>query len=189
MISESVKTRDLSDQLISITAPAYNEYDSLIELCNRIQECLNPLTTNYEIIIVDNHSTDGSLELLRKMVASDSRLKYVRLSKNFGHFGGIIAGMEHCSGDIIITMDADLQHPPEVIPEFLSQWCQGYNVVGTRKRTNTQSSKIRHLINQACYKGLGWLIGFPLIDHQSDFRLLDRAALSSILALPENVNF
>ncbi len=189
MTSVNLKTRTLKDRLISITAPAFNEQESLGELCKRVKKSIDPLTDNYEIIIVDNNSSDGSLALLRSLSASDSRIKYVRLSKNFGHFGGLIAGMEHCSGDIIITMDADLQHPPEMIPKFLAEWCNGYNVVGTRKKKNSRTGKLRHFFNQIYYKGLGRVIGFPLIDHQSDFRLLDRSALLALISLPEKNKF
>jgi len=183
------KNRTLDDKLVSITAPAYNEAKCLGELCVRIQESVEKITDNYEIVIVDNDSGDGSLSLLRQLGADNPRIKYVRLSRNFGHQGGIIAGMEHCAGDIIITMDADLQHPPEVIPSLLHEWCLGYNVVGTKKKKSNKTSALRHLFNRTCYKGLGFLIGFPLSSHQSDFRLLDRSAMMALLSLPEKEKF
>lgn len=184
-----LKNRSIGDKIISITAPAFNEAESLEELCNRIKISLENFTKNYEIVIVDNDSSDNSAQLLHQLATVDSRIKYVRLSRNFGHYGGIIAGMEHCSGDIIITMDADLQHPPEVLPNLLDEWCKGYNIVGTRKRKSRKTSALRHSFNQMCYRGLGRIIGFPLTSHQSDFRLLDKSAMRAIIALPEKDKF
>ena len=189
MTEKKLESRTIGDKLISITAPAYNEVKCLEELCDRIKSSIEKITKTYEIVIVDNSSSDGSASLLRQLSANDPRIKYVRLSRNFGHFGGIIAGMEHCSGDIVITMDADLQHPPEVIPQFLEEWCKGYNIVGTKKRKSSKTNRLRHLFNQMCYNGLGKITGIPLTSHQSDFRLLDRSALSALLSLPEKDKF
>jgi len=184
-----LKNRSIGDKIISITAPAFNEAESLEELCKRIRISIEKITENYEIVIVDNDSSDCSLEILRRLGTEESRIKYVKLSRNFGHYGGIIAGMEHCSGDIIITMDADLQHPPEVLPNLLEEWCKGYNIIGTRKKKSKKTSALRHSFNQMCYKGLGRVIGFPLTSHQSDFRLLDRSAMRAIILLPEKDKF
>lgn len=181
--------RSLAGKLISVTAPALNEEDNLEALCQQIAEALSPLTENYEIVIADNASSDNSHALLQRLSAKDPRIKYVRLSRNFGHQGGLIAGMHHCAGDIIITMDADLQHPPKVIPELLEQWQKGFDVVGTQKQAVGYTTPLRLLLNHIFYKVVGRSTGIPLTQHQSDFRLLDRAALNALLALPEREKF
>ena len=152
MTEEKIENRTIGDKLISITAPAFNEVKCLEELCDRIKNSIEKITKSYEIVIVDNNSSDGSASLLRQLSADDPRIKYVRLSRNFGHFGGIIAGMEHCSGDIIITMDADLQHPPKVLPKLLDEWCKGYNIVGTRKRKSDR----KRALDQNWFKDIGF---------------------------------
>lgn len=180
---------NLSEALISVTAPAYNEEENLREFCARVKATLDPLTSNYEIVIVENGSADGSMDILRDLAAQDSRVKYVQLSRNFGHQGGLLAGMSHCAGTIIITMDADLQHPPEVLPELLECWQQGFDVVGTRKRPSDYTNPIRRMMNSFFYKFVGGSIGIPLSQHQSDFRLFDRSALQALLSLPEREKF
>jgi len=184
-----VATRSLKNKLISVTAPAFNEVGALRNLCERISAALTPLTENFEIIIVENGSSDGSLELLRELSAEDQRIKYVSLSRNFGHQGGLLAGMHHAAGDIVITMDADLQHPPEVLPELIENWQNGFDVVGTQKRSADYTSTFRHSLNGIFYKFMGRSIGIPLSHHQSDFRLLDRVALDALLNLPEREKF
>ncbi|PIW26380.1 MAG: glycosyltransferase [Rhodospirillales bacterium CG15_BIG_FIL_POST_REV_8_21_14_020_66_15] len=181
--------RPLAGKLISITAPALNEVENLRPLCARIKAALEPLTDNFEIVIVDNASKDGSADLLRELSAEDPRIKFVLLSRNFGHQGGLIAGMCHCAGDLVITMDADLQHPPEVIPDLVDKWRQGFDVVGTQKRPTDYTNPFRRSANALFYKVVGKIIGIPLSQHQSDFRLLDRCALDTLLALPEREKF
>lgn len=183
------KQRDINNKLISITAPALNEGDNLEDLFERIIKAIEKITKNFEIVIVDNGSSDKSRELLKSYSSKDDRIKYVFLSKNFGHQGGLIAGMAHCSGDIIITMDADLQHPPEVIPELLEKWKEGYDVVGTIKHSNDYTHPIRRISNRIFYKLIGIFTGIPLSQHQSDFRLLDKKALDALLSLPEREKF
>jgi len=102
--------------MVSIVAPAYNEQENLQALCDRLRAVLDGLGLPYEIIIVENGSEDGSLELLRKMRAGDERVHYLSLSRNFGHQGALVAGLEYARGDVVVTMDADLQHLPKYFP-------------------------------------------------------------------------
>lgn len=183
------KIRNIADVLISITAPAYNEEDNLELLCERLISSLEKVSNNFEIIIVDNGSSDNSVDILYRLANKDPRIKYVLLSRNFGHQGGLVAGMYHCSGDLVVTMDADLQHPPEVVPELLRQWENGYDVVGTVKSTHEHTSLLRKILNKIFYKYVGASIGIPLSQYQSDFRLLDKSALKALLSLPEKEKF
>jgi polyisoprenyl-phosphate glycosyltransferase len=187
--SDNHQPRNLSDKLISITAPAFNEEENVKELCESIRSNLTPISENYEIVLVDNGSTDQTLAIIKEMAINDARIKYVSLSRNFGHQGGLLAGMHHCLGDIVITMDADLQHPPKVLPELLDKWCEGYDVVGTTKRSTNYTGIGRIILNNIFYKYVGHSIGIPLSQHQSDFRLLDKTALNALLSLPEKEKF
>lgn len=184
-----VKRRISSEVLISVTAPAFNEELNLRLFCERLKKNLDPITVNYEIIIVENGSTDDSYALLRELSREDSRVKYVQLSRNFGSQGGLIAGMTHSTGDVVITMDADLQHPPEVIPRLIDCWCEGFDIVGTRKKSVEYTGRIRRWTSRLFYRVMSDVTGLSLSDQQSDFRLLDRVALDAILALPEKDKF
>jgi glycosyltransferase involved in cell wall biosynthesis len=123
------------------------------------------------------------------MHAADSRIHFVSLSRNFGHQGGLVAGLENCRGDVAITLDADLQHPPALIPDMLRLWRDGYQVVNTRRREANSGRGARSLINWVFYTIMSRLSGIPLNERQSDFRLLDRKALDALLSLPEREKF
>ena len=104
-----------SPATVSIVATAFNEQENLEVLCDEIRRALEEDYPELEILIIDNGSTDQSLDMLKRLRSQDDRIGFVSLSRNFGHQGGLIAGLEHSSGDVIVTMDADLQHLPEVI--------------------------------------------------------------------------
>src|SRR5688500_4414647 len=119
---------------LSIVVPVHNEASNLPELYSRLSTVLAATGATYEIIIVNDGSTDGSLQLLRELHAADPRLKVINLARNFGHQVAISAGLDHAKGEGIVLMDADLQDPPEVIPDFIRKWDEGYQVVyGTRR--------------------------------------------------------
>jgi len=142
----------------------------------------------YELVFVDNGSTDGSLELIKRLANRDPNVRYLSLSRNFGHQGGLFAGLCHCRGDAVITMDADLQHPPSLIPEMARLWQQGFEIVYTKKR-NHQGSGLRGLQIRLFYRVLSKLSGLKLSFGQSDFRLMDRKVVDVILNIPENRKF
>lgn len=175
--------------IVSIVAPAFNECDNLPTLCSEIRAVLEAEKRDFEILIVDNGSTDDTLSVLKKLRAADPRIGFVSLSRNFGHQGGLIAGLEHCRGGVVISMDADLQHPPAVIPDLLAQWEAGFDVVGTVRTSAPGTSKIRLSLNRLFYAGFRRLMGEHMMGGQSDFRLMDRRALDALLALPEKEKF
>ena len=119
--------------MISIISPVYNEADNLIDLYERIKNVLNKIQEDFEVILVENGSEDNSLEIIKRIRKEDSRIKYLSLSRNFGHQGGIWAGLNYARGDAVISMDGDLQHPPEIIPLMIEHWKKGYDVVFTTK--------------------------------------------------------
>lgn len=175
--------------LVSIVAPAYNEEESLPHLCERVRGVMEGLGRDFELIIVENGSVDRSLEILKDQHHKDGRIHYVSLSRNFGHQGALIAGLEHARGDVVISMDADLQHPPEVIPEMLKLWEDGYEVVYTIKRENVTQPFLRRLINRQFYAFMSRASGLELTGGQSDFRLMDRKAVDALIRMPERNKF
>lgn len=181
--------RDISRAFVSVTAPAFNEAGAVRELYERIVSALDGLVGEFEVLIVDNGSVDDTLEILKDIATQDRRLRYVSLSRNFGHQGGLLAAMSHARGDVVITMDADLQHPPESIPAMLEKWAEGFDIIGARKQDLETTSRRRRMANHVFYRGLGSAIGYPLAESQSDFRLLSREALDALLAMPERDKF
>lgn len=176
--------------MISVISPIFNEEHSLRNLCERIGETLVSIgEEDYEILLVDNGSHDGSLETIKLLREQDKRIKYISLSRNFGHQGGILAGLENATGDAVISIDGDLQQPPELIAEMVKLWQSGYQVVYTIK-TNT-GSKInpRQIFISWFYKLISKISELNLSHGQSDFRLLDRKIIEVLKQMPERDKF
>src|SRR5262245_24586504 len=112
--------------LISIVVPAYNELDNLPELYRQLVAIFEELPACLELLVVDDASTDGTLEWLRKIAQEDARVRFVSFSRNFGHQAGVTAGLQHATGDAVVVMDADLQDPPQVLPLMFERWQEGY---------------------------------------------------------------
>ena len=115
-------------KLVSILIPCYNEEDSLDSLYDRLRSVLSPIDyLEWEFIFVNDGSTDNTLKGIKKLSEFDERIKYLDLSRNFGKEAAMLAGMDFANGDALIIMDADLQHPPELIPELIKEWMDGYD--------------------------------------------------------------
>jgi len=175
-------------KLISIIAPAFNEEKNLQELYERVCEVMSSERHDFELLIIENGSTDNSLALLKELHEKDSRVNYLSFTRNFGHQGGLLAGLENCKGDVVISMDADLQHPPERIPEMIELWEKGYDVVYTKKRPNKTQPFLKKWMSDIFYYLMKTLSGIEKIG-QSDYRLLDRQVLDVLCNLPERNKF
>ncbi len=175
--------------LLSVVAPLFNEAENVEALYRRLKVVMREMDQAYELIFVDNGSSDDTLEKLKGLRAEDPNLHFLSLSRNYGHQGGLIAGLEYARGAVVVSMDGDLQHPPEVIPELLAQWRRGYEVVFTLKRQDQGQSLLRKSINNVFYATVQRLSGLNITGGQSDFRLMDRRALDAMLALPERGKF
>lgn len=174
--------------LVSIVAPAFNEEECLPLFYKGVRSVMEDVGYDFELVIVDNGSTDGSLQYLREVNRVDPKMRYVSLSRNFGHQGALCAGLRYSRGDGVITMDADLQHPPSLIPEMVRLWREGFEVVYTKKR-NSQLPGLRWLQVRFFYWILSKLSGLKLSFGQSDFRLLDRKVVDILLGIPEYRKF
>ena len=176
--------------LLSVVAPAYNEAEGLPRLIEELRAVLEPLADEYEIVIVDDGSKDDTLDVLVDLQRAEPRVKWVGLSRNFGHQAALLAGLEQARGDVVISMDADLQHPPALLPALIQRWREGSDVVYTVKRSGSGAfSAGRRLLMWGGYSILRIVSGMNLRFGQSDFRLLDRAMVDALLAIPEREKF
>jgi len=173
---------------ISLVFPVYNESDNLPELYSQVRRACESVGVDYEMIFVNDGSTDSSLHAIRKLKADDDKVRYLSLSRNFGHQNAIFAGMSHAKGDCVITMDADLQHPPSMIGTMVKMWRDGAEVVYTTKKS-THLSVLDHALFRAFYWFISKVSRVELEFGQSDFRLLDRKVVDVILRIPEYHKF
>ena len=175
---------------ISVVIPAYNEADCLPELYARLKSLMDS-NSNYswQVLIVENGSTDTSWQILQEMNNQDSRFKALRLSRNFRMDGGLTAGLDYIDSDACVLMTADLQDPPELIPEFIKKWEEGYEniygVVEERKGTNL----IRRFNSIMFYKVAGKLSDGSIPENASDFRLVDRKVYKQVRLMTERNRF
>lgn len=187
MVSRILSNEEILPKL-SVIFPVYNEEENLRPLYQRVQAALASVDINYELIFVDNGSCDRSLEIIKTLAKQDYRVCFVSLSRNFGYQGGLFAGMSYARGEAIITMDADLQHPPELLPELISLWRKGFEVVFTTKR-NYHLSGWRYRQVKIFYWVISKISGVKLSFGQSDFRLLDREVVDTLLSIQEYRKF
>jgi dolichol-phosphate mannosyltransferase len=175
-----------SDPHVVLVVPAHNEQEAIEALFHEIADVMDALPVSWSILFVNDGSQDSTIGALEKLFAVDERVSYISLSRNFGHQGALTAGLDHAVGDVIITIDADLQHPPEVIPTMLAAWRQGYDIVHTRKLGTDELGIFRRLTTRFAYRAIGATTSVGFVPHGSDFRLLDAEARNAIHDLPEH---
>ena len=170
---------------ISIVVPAYNEEENVGALYAEIRKILPSLLGPVEIIFVDDGSSDLTWERILSLHRMDQNVKALRLSRNFGHQYALLAGLARAAGDAVISMDADLQHPPEVIPIMVSEWQKGNKIVNTVRKDPEDFSLAKRVATRVFYRGFSYLCGVTLQNGMADFRLLDRQVLQALLQCPE----
>jgi dolichol-phosphate mannosyltransferase len=178
---------DAKKPTITIISPAFNEEEVLPHFYREISQVLESLEDHYafEILFVDDGSRDGTLQYLRQLARSDSRVRYLSLSRNFGHQAAFTAGLEHATGDAVILMDSDLQHPPALLPTLLERWEEGHEVVVTL-REGKRPGLFRNLATKAFLGLMRRLSSMPMRQRMADYCLLSRRALDSLLRLRES---
>lgn len=161
--------------LISIVSPVFNEQDSLALVCQEILKAADSFEDRYEaeIIFINDGSSDQSAEVLEKLASSDSRIKCLEFSRNFGKEIALSAGIDFAQGQAVITLDADLEHPPSLIPDFISKWEQGAEVVVGIRKNRGQESLIKKLGSLCFYKVMGLIGETKILSGETDFRLID----------------
>jgi glycosyltransferase involved in cell wall biosynthesis len=170
---------------VVIVVPAHNEEEVLALAFAEIKRVMDSLAAEWSVIFVNDGSRDSTLDALEKLYQGDDRVSYISLSRNFGHQSALAAGLDHAVGDVVVTMDADLQHPPNVIPTLLRAWQQGYDIVHTRKVATTDIGRVRKVVTRLAYRAIGATASVEFIAQASDFRLLDAHAQQAIRDLPE----
>lgn len=176
-------------KLVSIVIPAYNEADNVFVIAESIKQVFTTIDYNYEIILVDDGSADDTLEKIKEYASTSKQIFFLEFSKNFGHQLAVKAGMDHAFGDCVISMDCDMQHPPELIPEMLNKWEEGYEVVYTIREEDKSLSKGKRSSSNLFYKTLNWLSDIDLEPGAADFRLLDQKVVNVFRNFQENEPF
>ena len=174
---------------ISIIVPLLNEEENVGPLHDRLTKVLSEVANGHEIIFVDDGSTDGSVACIEELHEKDATVKLVSFSRNFGHQFALTAGLDHARGGVVITMDADLQHPPETIPALLEQHREGFEVVSGVKKGASRRSFFLELTAVLYYFLLRRISSIPIDAHASDFRLMDRKVVLALRQAQESTRF
>jgi glycosyltransferase involved in cell wall biosynthesis len=186
----SVDTPDHARRrMLSVIVPGLNEERAIPALVERLTPVLDGVDLEWEVIFVDDGSTDGTMGVLRGLNARDPRFKAVSLSRNFGKEIAAAAGLRYASGDAAVLMDADLQHPPEVIADFVRYWREGADMVYGSRVDRDADTLLHRVLARVFYAAFGRLSGTVLPEGAGDFRLLDRKAINAMNRMGERVRF
>ncbi len=173
----------------SLVVPFHNEAESIPALVERLRMVLDPLAVTWEMVCVDDGSTDDTLSMLLALHEQDARIRVFALSRNFGKEAALTAGLDNAWGACAIPLDADLQDPPELIPELLAKWQEGYDVVNARRLSRSGESWTKRSSSYGFYRLLNRLSPMKIPEDTGDFRLLSRPVLDALRQLPERRRF
>jgi glycosyltransferase involved in cell wall biosynthesis len=179
-----------ADPLVSIVVPVLNEDGCVDEFARRLRAVASDAGFRYELIFVDDGSTDATPERIAALCAGDPAIKTIRFTRSFGHQAALVAGLRHAQGDAVVTMDGDLQHPPESVPALVEEWRNGADVVNTGRQPapgGRTSGKDR--TSRLFYRFLSWITAVSVVPTSADFRLLDRRAVTVFNSLDEHFLF
>lgn len=174
---------------ISIVVPVYNEEGLLYKFYDRLISVLGKINYKYEIIFVDDGSLDHSLKILEEIASRNNNVRLLVFSRNFGHMIALSAGLDYAKGDAVITLDSDLQHPPELIPELLNKWEQGAEVVNTIRKDSADIGLFKKNSARFFYWLIRCITNVDFQQNSADFRLLDKNVITTIRGLKEHVRF
>lgn len=170
---------------VSVIVPCYYEEGSLPFLYEKLIPILKSYP-DYEIIFVDDGSTDETLNVIKKLRSRNQKIRYFSFSRNFGHQNALKAGLDHALGDCVVSMDSDLQHPPEIIPSLIAKWLEGYEVVYTKRLDDPNLSLFKRWSSKSFYWVLNRLSKIDLGEGCADFRLLDKKVVVSLRGINES---
>ena len=171
---------------ISIIIPAYNEEESLPLLYDRLNNVISKLKNyEFEMLFINDGSKDNTLKIIKNLRSKDTRISYVDFSRNFGKEIAMIAGLDYAKGDCVIFIDADLQDPPELIPELIKYWEEGYDDVYARRKSRKGETFLKKFTSKMYYKVLQSLTRVEIQKDTGDFRLLDRRCVNALKQLRE----
>jgi len=174
---------------LSIVIPVYNEEENLQELYRRLSIVLKQMNCSYEIVFVDDGSSDRSWLGIQQLHEKDQRVKGLSFSRNFGHMIALCAGLDIALGEAIITMDADLQHPPELIPQLVRKWREGADIINTVRNKTKKESIIKRFLSNGFYYLVNKIAKTNIPRNAADYRLLDRKVVETLKLIRERSRF
>ena len=189
LVSSSDHLSSSDGMVLSVVVPTFNEALSIELLIGRLMPVLDALEVKYEVIVVDDGSRDDTPEKVAACSIQDPRIKLVRFSRNFGKEAALSAGLEHSSGKAIVQIDADLQHPPELIAAFFDAWRDGAEIVYGTRRSRDDEPWLRRKLKIGFYRLFAAISEVELLNGAGDFILLDRKVADALLSLPERGRF
>jgi dolichol-phosphate mannosyltransferase len=178
-----------SDIKYSFVVPAYNEEENIPALYQRITELQEKRTEAWELIFINDGSTDHSYETIFKLSENDKKVKCIDLSRNFGHQAALTAGLNYAKGEVIISMDCDLQDPPEVIDQMIKKHEEGFHIVYARRENYRKDNFIKKIGSKIYYKLNSRFSGIKIPKNVGDFRLIDKAVLRELNQMPEHSRY
>ena len=177
-------------KLVTILVPAYNEEEVLHMLYERLRTLMDDTTAyDFEVLLVNDGSKDKTLQIMQELREKDKRINYLNLSRNFGKETAMIAGLDYCKGDAVIIIDADLQDPPELIPEMLKYWEEGYDDVYAKRKSREGESFFKKFTSKMYYKVLQAFTKIEIQKDTGDFRLLDRRCVEALKSMRESQRY
>jgi dolichol-phosphate mannosyltransferase len=179
----------VSNKLVSIVLPAYNESGNIARVCSEIDNVFENLPYSHEIILVADGCTDNTMETIQELIPNNEHIFFIEFSRNFGHQLALKAGLDHAKGDCVVSMDCDLQHPPELLTELLRRWEEGFEIVYTVRLEDKRLPLAKRISSNLFYKTLNSLSDVELESGSADFRLLDKKVVSVIRNFNENEPF
>lgn len=174
---------------LSIIIPIYNEEGNLNLLYERISKVASSITSDYELIFVNDGSRDNSLQMIVSMAVSDQHVRYINFSRNFGHQIAVTAGIDHCTGEAVAIIDADLQDPPELIVELYNKMKEGYQVVYARRRSRSGESFMKKFTAKMFYRILAKITSIKIPVDTGDFRIMHRKIIDVLKQMPEQQKY
>lgn len=184
--NQSLSIQDTEKKLLSIIVPCFNEEEVIPIFHEAISKIRGELPVDTELIYIDDGSTDGTLSLLRTYSMSDSSCRYISFSRNFGKEAGILAGLRQCHGDFCVLLDADMQHPPALLPEMFEKMTEGgYDSVAMYRNNRKKEGFFRRTFSKIFFKSLSKMSKTNIVDGATDFRMMNRPMINSILELGE----
>lgn len=178
----------MQTNLVSFIVPCFNEKENIAALLTSIKEEMKQEKYLYEVVFIDDGSTDGTLDEMERLSFDEPSVKYISLSRNFGKEACMLAGLKNAMGEAVILMDADLQHPPALVHQLLHHYEQGYDQV-IAKRNRKGDGWMRSKVSSLYYKVVNKMVDVRLEDGEGDFRLLSQKAIASLLTLSEGIRF
>jgi polyisoprenyl-phosphate glycosyltransferase len=173
----------------SIIAPVFNEEETLPHFYQRVVSVMEPLGETFELVLVNDGSRDGSYAVMQKLHRSDSRVRALDFSRNFGHQIAISAGIDHAHGDAVVIIDSDLQDPPEVIPQLITSWKNGAEVVYAQRTRRAGETRFKLFTAAAFYRLIERITSVKIPRDTGDFRLLDRRVVDALITMREQHRF